>query len=441
MEQGPLYIISSDNIRHRYVFDFIFNQVLGLNYQIVNTEFPFPADARIITHGKIPFDGALNVPDSGLLDESFVITKQVKRNGVGKNLKLFISDHRLGYELDYDLFSMVFYCLSRYEEYGAVEFDRHGRYIHTQSMLFDPAEEFIHPVLDYRIRELADLIADKWNMKIAYPPFNAEITVDIDVAWFAKCKGIYRTLGALLRELFKGHLGKLRQRLKILLGNTDDPFDTYERVGGLAQKYKLPLHYFFLLSKTRSRYDRNSERSCRHFKRLIKKLAGEATIGLHYSYASFDDFRALQDEKYFLSRLVTVDSGRAHFLRSRFPFTFCRLEETGIKHDYSLGYAEIPGFRAGTAHSFPFFDLEKNKASSLILHPVTLMDGTLVDYRRSSPAEAEKLFNRMVDSMQSGGGTFYLLIHNETFSRTGRWNDWDGFFERIIVTLGAKSVF
>lgn len=439
MENRDLYIVSPDSERHRYVCDFIFGQIMGLNYEIVDVNYKLSSDARVIIYGiDGQFPGAFSIPASGLLDEKTVSDRIVSQIGKGSTLKLFVSGHP-GYDLDFDLFSMVFYCLTRYEEYRVAEFDQHGRYIHTQSLLFDAHEDFIHPVLDYRIGELADLLMKKWGIKVCFPSFKAVMSVDIDIAWTIRCKGLLRTTGAILRALTKGRLAELKQRINVLTGRSRDPFDTYDKIKELSRANGLPLHYFFLLSGHKNKYDRNSRRNCSQFGKLIRKLSAESETGLHYSYRSFENQKALEDEFRFLSRFSTVNSGRAHFLRCRFPDTFRRWAEIGIKHDYSLGYAGIAGFRAGTAHDFLFFDLEKNKVSFLTLHPVSLMDGTLVDYRGSTPLEAEDLLKRIVESMQPCGGTFYLLLHNETLSLTGRWKIWNDFFERIVVILGSKS--
>jgi hypothetical protein len=104
----------------------------------------------------------------------------------------------------------------------------------------------------------------------------------------------------------------------------------------------------------------------------------------------------------------------------------------GIQDDYSMGYATDPGFRAGIADPFNFFDLVENKETELTIHPVTVMDVTLRDYHRSNPQKSLETIFSMIDTVRSVNGEFISLWHNESFSEMGRWKGWRTVYEEML---------
>ena len=97
-----------------------------------------------------------------------------------------------------------------------------------------------------------------------------------------------------------------------------------------------------------------------------------------------------------------------------------------------MGYAVEPGFRAGIADPFNFFDLVENKETELIIHPVTIMDVTLRDYHGLTHEKGLETILSMIDTVRSVNGECISLWHNESFSEIGRWNGWRTIYEEMI---------
>ena len=89
-----------------------------------------------------------------------------------------------------------------------------------------------------------------------------------------------------------------------------------------------------------------------------------------------------------------------------------------------MGYADVPGFRAGTSFPFPWFDLKINEATSLLIHPVVVMDSTLNSYLRLSPQQAKETIDLLRNEVRAVGGEFTSLWHNETVAERGVWKGW-----------------
>ena len=58
-----------------------------------------------------------------------------------------------------------------------------------------------------------------------------------------------------------------------------------------------------------------------------------------------------------------VISSRFHYIRLLMPKSYKDLVSAGISEDYSMGYPDEPGFRAGIARPFFFYDVEEDTAN------------------------------------------------------------------------------
>ena len=115
------------------------------------------------------------------------------------------------------------------------------------------------------------------------------------------------------------------------------------------------------------------------------------------------------------------------------------LVQNGITHDYTMGYAEQTGFRAGTARTFKWFDLRKNEATHLNIHPFVYMDGTLLEYLKLTPEAAKKRIEDLYGQVKKYGGTFSFLWHNETISGYQHWAAYQEVFKATFVINQGQS--
>lgn len=131
-----------------------------------------------------------------------------------------------------------------------------------------------------------------------------------------------------------------------------------------------------------------------------------------------------------------VDQSRQHFLKLRFPDTYQNLLKNGIKADFSMGFADAVGFRNGTAHPFPWFDLSTNTKTDLQIFPFAYMDGTLHEYLNLSPEKSKEKIKQLYQEVQEVGGQFSFIWHNETIAEQGKWAGWSNVLE---YTLALKD--
>ena len=127
------------------------------------------------------------------------------------------------------------------------------------------------------------------------------------------------------------------------------------------------------------------------FQKLIQRISKEYEIGIHPSFAGFVHgcHGKVIKEKERLEKIVEkkITKSRQHYLNLKFPKTYQNLIKAGITEDYTMGFADQIGFRAGTCTPYYFYDLENETKTDLLIVPFQVMDGTLLHYLKLSPDE------------------------------------------------------
>ena len=223
------------------------------------------------------------------------------------------------------------------------------------------------------------------------------------------------------------------QRSRVLFSGFKDPFDTYDLQIEYQRKYNLKPIYFFLFGLY-GQFDKNINTRNRTYRFLVKKMGDYAQIGIHPSYYSNENPELLHKEIRNLEEVVNKDitQSRQHFLKLVLPVTYRNLIEEDITDDYSMGYASLPGFRAGICDPYNFYDLDIEAETKLRIHPFAVMDGTLRDYMELTPDEAIEEIKKLIDEVKKIDGTFSSLWHNEPLSDEKRWKGWRKVYEEML---------
>ncbi len=387
----------------------------------------------VINYSAEPVEGALNVMPSGLLGESGVRPLDVVPAGLGGRTVIFPSPG--GDDLGFDIFSAAFYMLSRYEEYLPAGRDRHGRFPWQESMACRYGLSW-EPLVDHWAGMLMEAISQRYPA-VSFPEreFRFIPTIDVDVPWAYRNRGLIRTIGGFAKAAATGNVADLKTRYRVLFRGWDDPYDTYDRIRMIHSEYGVTPVFFFSAGSY-GRFDKSVSPQNKEYRRLIMDISAGSEWGIHPSYRSFGQPERLDMEMETLARITgeAPVRSRNHYLRFSFPESCRMLDAAGIREDYTLGWAEMTGFRAGTCTPFPFYDLEREEAGSLTLFPFQVMDGTLCDYMKLDSGEAAVHGSEIAARVRQTGGTLVTLWHNETFSGQGRWRNWEKVYLEIIKT-------
>jgi len=423
--------------RLKYTFSFFFGKLLGIDYRVTDDldEFNVSHYPRI-SYTHQPVEGIPFIQARNLLFEKG-ITEQNIHVFQWENTCAFFATGKFSL-LPFDPLAACFFLISRYEEYLPHVKDNYGRFEGRES--FAEKNGFLHlPIINIWAEKTAKLLTSLFpNLSYQKVPFSVVPTIDIDNAWAYLEKGIPRTAGAIGKDLLTGDFKNLKQRIKTLFHTTKDSYDTYDLMKSIHAKAKLKPVFFFLLGDY-GPMDRNISPFNTNLRHLIKSLADDYSIGIHPSFASNNDVSILKKEIERLSGILNreVSISRQHFLKLEFPKTYLNLLELGIREDYTLGFADRPGFRAGTSVPFYFFDLDSEQETPLLLHPVTVMDATLKNYLKLNPEEGLNLAIQYLETVRTYGGQFMPLWHNESLSESFDWIGWSTVYEQLIKTTEA----
>lgn len=429
-----------DSPRLRYALEVCLTRVLGCSYQLVRRADEFEqAEGIRINYSKQKFNGSLIwIPEEGLLRESRHLRKnEPSGSGKGPQWTCFeVTGNST--DFSFDLLSASFYFLSRYEEYIIPERDHHQRFSGSNSLAHRAG------CLDYPMVELWCNILRR-KLEICFPeqptPRRAYAftpTYDIDIPWAYRNKGT-RTALSWGRTLFHEGPVALQKAVSVWMGNVPDPYDCFAQLKEVHQRLKIPPKFFFPTG-TYSRYDKNPPFRNKAYRRLIRKLAEWSEVGLHPSYYSSDQQGLLKQELERLASILEqpVHRSRQHYLRFQLPDTFRQLEVHGIRQEYSMGFADIPGFRAGISIAFPWYNLREERISDLELVPFMAMDVSLQQYQQLSASDAFAWLEARTNYLKSIGGTSCTLWHNTSLSDEGIWRGWKQAYYNFLETASVN---
>lgn len=393
------------------------------------------ADARVLYGENSGGVTSVNWPAHPFLSGSPIADQQVEHQD---GLPVFFST-----STGHDLLAAIFFQLSRYEESESFQADAHGRFPASESHA--RRNGYLgRPV----VREWAAALAA--GLMAKYPglpapktrPFVFRPSYDIDLLWAWKYRG-WRGPAAGLRDLLTGAPRRAIQRFTT---PTDkDPFQTLAFLKALHAKPgktgATPLQpvYFWLLANNEDRRDPNPYPIPKEQIEIMREIAEQHLVGIHPSYLSHERPKLVAEEAGRLQAMTgrAVRHSRQHFLRFRIPETYRALRDNGITHDYSMGYADAVGWRAGTNLPFFWYDLEREEATGLMVHPFAAMDVTLKNYLGLGPEDAPREVMELARLVKPFGGDFMLLWHNSSFSEAYGWAGWREAYAELVEKLAG----
>jgi len=418
--------------RLNYILNYLLVERLGLSYELT-IDFDFFEKSEL---PKINYSGVSALKGFHIIPEGLLFEQQIRESKpeVKKDNEQILIFPDEGSEMGFDLFSASFWMLSRYEELQPFHPDIHQRFPANESLAFK--QQFLNrPVVD----EWVVLLKEK--LKIRYPKlifkeeaFEVIPTIDIDSPWSYKHKGIFRTIGGMFRDGLKMKWNLVFQRIKVLLSIQHDPFFTFYWLAKLFQKLRIEPLYFVLLGDY-GKFDKTIDYRNREFQHFLKSLDSHGKPGLHPSYRASNNPEVFKIE---IQRFETIyqrklKATRQHFLKIQLPDYYEYLGKLGIEEDYTMGFADAIGFRAGTSRPFRFYNLKLELESPIHVFPFSVMDRTMSDYLKLNEKQSFEKVKEIIANIRKVNGSFVSLWHNESLSNQFEWKGWRDFYEQMLV--------
>lgn len=322
-----------------------------------------------------------------------------------------------------DIIASSFFLISRYEEMIRREKrDAVGRFPGKESLPYK-AGFLMRPIIDEYAVHLRELLG---SLGIKTLPIKkgfswVHLTHDIDQPW------AYYGWRSVARARLKEKLPWM-QSISLAMGNIlADKYFSFPRFLEWNREVKRTLAtptdtIFFFKTPGKHPLDKPNytlqTRPIRSLLRLARKY--QVKIGLHVNLTASEYPQLIEREKHRLEYMLrgSITSSRHHFLAIREPEDYVDLYSAGIRDDFTMGYADVAGFRLGTCRPVRFINPSTGFITKLVLHPLPFMDYTLhsAQYMNLNYEEALQVCSQCIETAFRYRGEVNLLFHNENLS-------------------------
>jgi len=357
-----------------------------------------------------------------------VLGKPLPAPGVAATIQPLVEEVMSGYHIHYDLLGLAYWMLTRQEEVGRTDLDQHGRFPATASHAFK-YDYLERPVVDEWLHLLGQIIQRAWpGCKLKQHRFSIKVSHDVDAPsrhGFRSWRRLVLGAGSdLLRNRDpRGLLAPwirmtTRRRLHPL-----DSFNTFDWIMDQSEGNGLTSAFYFICGQQGTPFNADYDVGHPAIRELIRRIHRRGhEIGLHPSYGSFLDPDRIAEEAARLRQVCGEEGvtqkefgGRMHYLQWRQTTTLRAWDSAGMAYDSTLGYADHVGFRCGTCYEFPAFELTEQKALTLRVRPLIVMEGTVLGKRYMGLGLTRGGLERILKIRKTCeiiSGTFVLLWHN-----------------------------
>jgi hypothetical protein len=430
MDLRPVKIYSTENVpRLRYIARIILGDILGLSWEVVTDKRKLGKN-NIINYSTENITGSFKINPDPLLFEKGISPRQIIVNE-WNGLAIFFQT-TADSDLSFDIFAASFFLVSRYEEYLEFQPDIYGRFPASSSLAFKHGFLGV-PVVELWTKELAKALLRKFrNIAFKRNEYKALLTIDCDQPFAYLGKGLIRSIGGLFRDITRNS-GSVAERYSVVAGGEKDPYEIFDYMIGNIDRSSIDVRFFFPVGD-HSAYDKNPSWKNEEYRKLINKIDDRFITGLHPSYNASESSLMINNEVTRLKTILGKDIrlNRFHFIRLFIPGSYRIINDAGILEDYSMGYPDEPGFRAGIARPYPFYDVIEDKETLLKIIPFQIMDVTLYNYKNLDPVASQDVILNLINETRQVGGLFVSIWHNTSLLDKPEWKGWRDLFEFML---------
>ncbi|CAN5172218.1 hypothetical protein BH23BAC2_BH23BAC2_16580 [soil metagenome] len=411
-----------------YVFKHVCTHILGLELQFTTKIEEFIAhEGPKFSYGKKRLGNELFVQNVDLLLEQGLSDLIIKVMP-WEDTKCFFSVSENS-DIPFDIFSASFYLLSRYEEYLPHVKDDFGRFPSPESLAYKNG--FLRqPVIELWAYKFKKLLQNKFdNLQCKPRSFSAVNIISVSHVFNFQNKGFLRSLIGTVLDITKFKFSRASDRFRVLLKLKKDPYMVYEDLLNIVKKYKTKMVFMFQLSDYNS-YDKNINYNRQNYSSIIKHVADYCGVGLRLGYFAVQEDSVLKVEKKRFENIVhgplqNVINPKYNLM---LPLHYSNLNELDVKNDYSMGFPESTGFRAGTSTSFLFYDINLEVTTPLTIHPYIFHTQSC---HTGSEEDIEKVIEQLKGELKKVDGTFRAVFKNRDFSEYANHDYFYALLKRI----------
>lgn len=421
--------------RVNYVFRHICTRILQLPVKFTTTVDEFIVhDSLKISYTNKPLGSEFHIKSTEVLFEQGITDIEFSVHN-WDDVPCFFATGALG-ALPFDIFAASFVLLSRYEEFMPHVKDPEGRFPATESLGYQ--HDFLdRPVVDLWAFKFRDVLAEAFP-KFVWPErsFHLQPVIDVEQAYDLYKVGIMREIGGGLRDLLNLDFKRLFLRLQVNMGLRKDPYDTFSWLINIQKNASVRFIYFFQVGDY-STFTKNVRYNKKDFRELIKMVGDYGQIGLLFSREALEKAEQMKKEKI---RIETITNKPLNAVRctshmGNLTTNYREMIQQEAANDYSMGYPDVLGFRAGTCTPFLYYDLDYESPTPLLIHPICAQSGVfeLHALKEKELNLALDTFFKMHTSAKAVNGTFIFSFKNKSFTGIGDdEGQWKQFFRQLL---------
>lgn len=391
-----------------------------------------------ISYGKHPSAKVVIIPSAFFEKDIYLTQASMPRLPLNEveGVPLLFGDGRIvqnGHQVIVyaDIIASTYFLVTRYEEcLNHKDRDQYGRFIGTKSLPYR-AGFMMRPIVDEYGKLLRGWLRETGD-HVKEPPAvfqHIYLTHDIDEIW--QWDNLYRAFRTFGKKALRHHRDVFESLKAWCNYEKYDNIYTFPWLADSDQRVMEKVgagtctSVYFVKGGggAKSPLDNAYYKRTRRVRKLIGYLKAKgAVFGLHASMAAGQVPQAIMGEKERLEHISgeEVTWNRNHYLCSKEPEDMEYLVLAGITDDFTMGYADVAGFRLGTSRAVRWINPLKKELTSLTLHPLTVMECTLDagQYMDLDEEEAFGVICQMLAAVREHNGEAVLLWHNTSVAKT-----------------------
>ncbi len=394
--------------RINYTFRQVCKRILGFNINFTTKIETFIAFKGVkFSYANQRLGNEIFIQAHGLLNEQGVNDLEITVSEWNNEPYFFKTSPQS--DIPYDIFAASFFLLTRYEEYLPHVKNEIGDFPATESLAFK--NDFLHkPIINIWVKQFAKILEDKFeNIDFKYKQPKVKISIGVERAFKYRRHGVSRSIAGFLSDFFRFRLKDIYIRIKTWIKPKFDPYDVYDDLIDFKREADIDMMFMFQLGDY-SIYTKNINHRKRIYKRLIKSMGDHCEIGLMPSHEAIQTFHVLQKE---IKRFEQIANHELYSILIKdhalnFPDFYVGLDKTALVKDFSMGYYNHVGYRAGTNSTFLFYDLNLEQASPIEINPYFCSSKALQN------TEIDKI-KEIVNKYKTLNLSYNLLFDNTDF--------------------------
>jgi hypothetical protein len=338
--------------------------------------------------------------------------------------------------LSLDIVSGTFFVASRWEELVIIDRDSHGRFDESKALAIKYG--FLHrPIINEYALLLKDILSNE-GIQFSAKEHNGNVSISFDIDYVYKWKSWQSIFGNLIRKgsTLSDKLFYIKNfvQCKIMGRIHKDVFFSFDYIQQKLSDYNLKGIFYFMVAKTSPDYDLNDYNvEDPNLVGVIDNLLQNGhTIALHSSYHTIENVDQLKKEKATLEGVVKKEIAciRPHYLRILPGFSLKLIEEAGFRSESSMMYSRNFGFRCGSTHLIPYFDIKTRQITSLYMIPTIGMSSVGV---HDNFEVQDKKLSELIAEVKKYGGQAQIIWHNSDLDTAAKREFFDTILKKIYV--------